>query len=162
MDPVPGVKLRWGIVLILAFLIGAPIICQAFPALAEDGPRARVDIYDGQAVGMCHRQPDMTERELKQAAQVMRAIVNKKGALSPEEEERLIGARKLSTDRLNCLMGKLMAANDIFGWGDAGAYGVPLTEEEAQIAAKYKKDSLMLKRYLEEVLNIKVEQGSGL
>jgi hypothetical protein len=50
-----------------------------------------------------------------------------------------------------------MAANDIFGWGQVEDYGVPLTDKEKKFSVKYKKESLMLKRYMEEVLNVRLE-----
>ena len=138
-------------------LTGALLIHQSSTLLAQDGPEPEVNIYDDRAVGICHRQPEMTEKELKPALELMRAIVDKRGELSPEEEENLISGKELSSDRLNCLMGKIMAANDVFSWGRAEDYGVPLTAKEKKISAKYKKDSLMLKQYLEEVLNVRVE-----
>lgn len=130
------------------------MICMP-PRLAAQ--TAAVDLYDNQAVGVCYQQPDMTERELRKALEAMRAIVDKKGRLSAEEEEALINGEKLTSDRLNCLMGKVMASNDVFEWGRAEDYGVPLTAKEIRIAKKYKKDSLMLKRYMEEVLNVRLE-----
>ncbi len=136
---------------------GALFMHQSSPLMAQDEPAPEIDLYDNQSVGICHKQPEMTERELKRALEVMRTIVDKKGVLSPEEEENLIRGRELGSDRLNCLMGKLMAANDIFGWGRAEDYGVPLTAKEKKFSAKYAKDSLMLKQYLEEVLNVRVE-----
>lgn len=106
---------------------------------------------------VCHGQPEMSERELRRGIKAMRDIIDRHGTLTPEEEENLIRSRGLDSGRLNCLMGKLMAANDIFGWGGAGEYGVPLTSKEKKLSAGYKKESLALKRYMEEVLNVRLE-----
>lgn len=114
-------------------------------------------LYAQAEQSVCYSQPEMTEKELRQGVKAMQDIIELKGSLSPEEEENIIRVRKLTSERLNCLMGKLMAANDIFDWGRAEDYGVPLTDKEKKIAVKYQKDSLMLKRYMEDVLNVRVE-----
>ncbi|UQZ91103.1 hypothetical protein C4J81_18525 [Deltaproteobacteria bacterium Smac51] len=155
MSPITILRLR--AMIAIAALMSALIIYQSSILMAKGGQTPDIDINVGQPTGMCYRQSAMTEKELKLAIEAMRAIVNKKGNLSPEEEESLISSKGLTADRLNCLMGKLMAANDIFNWGSARAYGIPLTDKEQAFAAKYKKDSRMLKRYMEETLNITVE-----
>ncbi len=144
----PLFSIRFFLIALMAMLVQAAALAAQEAEPSPEGPGA---------AGICYGQPDLTEKELQQALAVMRAIVNEKGRLSPEEEEAIIAEKKLASSRLNCLMGKIMAANDVFGWGGSQDYGVPLTKKEERIAKKYKNDSRMLKRYLEEVLNIKVE-----
>jgi hypothetical protein len=115
----------------------------------------RLAAQDG--AGVCAGQAAMMEGELNKAVGLMRDIMAKGGRMTPEEEERLITQRGLASDRLNCILGKLIAANDVFGWGGPEAYGAPLSAKELSFAGKYKKDAERLKKYMEDVLNIRAE-----
>lgn len=106
---------------------------------------------------MCIKQKPLTEKELTKALAVMKDIRELGGNLKPEDEETLVRGHGLTSDRMNCLLGKLMAGNDIFGWGVPAAYGINLTAEELEITKKYAGESRTLKKYLEESLNIKIE-----
>ncbi len=107
--------------------------------------------------GMCAGQDPITEKELAQALAVMDEIINLGGQLSPADEETFIRGQGLTSDRLNCVLGKFMAGNDIFGWGPPEAYGVNLTPPELAAARKFAGQSGKLKKYMEESLNLQVE-----
>ncbi len=107
--------------------------------------------------GMCAGQSAVTEKDLQKALAVMAEIIEMGGRLSPADEETIVRGRGLTSARLNCILGKIMAGNDIFGWGSPEAYGVGLTEDERAIIKKYRNESEGLKTYLEDTLNIKVE-----
>ncbi|MDR0882436.1 MAG: hypothetical protein LBP55_07825 [Candidatus Adiutrix sp.] len=107
--------------------------------------------------GMCDGQAGLNDREVRDALAAMADIAELGDKLKPENEETIIRGRGLTAARLNCILGKVMAGNDIFNWGQAAAYGVSLTGEEEAIVRQYAGESQRLKRYLEEVLNIKVD-----
>jgi hypothetical protein len=120
--------------------------------LAAGGAAAQ----EGEA-GMCAGQREMTAPELNRAMELMREIMALGSRLNPADEETIIRGRGLSSGRLNCLLGKVMAGNDIFNWGPPAAYGVSLSELEMEIAKSFAGETGPLKKYLEEVLNIKAE-----
>ncbi len=107
--------------------------------------------------GMCTGQAPVSEKEMGKALAVLADLQDMGGKLSPGDEETFIRGQGLTSDRMNCILGKLMAGNDIFGWGAPEAYGVSLSPEELAAARKFSKDSAFLRKYLEENLNIKVE-----
>ncbi len=113
---------------------------------------------EGAAEGMCARQADLTDKDVLEAFDVLAEILRLGEDRSPADEENIIRGRGFSAERLNCIFGKIMAGNDIFGWGSPAAYGVTLTEEENKIVKKYPQESRGLKKYLEEELNIKTEK----
>jgi|GEM_PF-2653764 len=107
--------------------------------------------------GMCASQGPITDKELRDALAVMDEIISLGQDLKPADEETIIRGRGLTAPRLNCILGKVMAGNDIFGWGPPEAYGVALTDAERALVKKYDKESEGLRQYLEEELNITVE-----
>lgn len=137
--------------------IAALGILLAGPALAAD---KKVDLSQAAPAGggMCGGQAPVTEKDMGKALEILVDLQEMGGGkLKPGDEETFIRGQGLSSDRMNCVLGKLMAGNDIFGWGAPGAYGVSLTPEELAAARKFAKDSAFLKKYLEENLNIKAE-----
>jgi len=141
--------------IVLLILLGLILV---WPAAADDSFGFNASSANRPAVrGMCDGQGPATDKELRDALAVMGDIISLGSKLKPADEETIIRGRGLTSDRLNCLMGKIMAGNDIFGWGPVEAYGVTLSAEERAITLKYDNESKGLKQYLEEELNIKVE-----
>jgi len=108
-------------------------------------------------VSICAGQREMTAPELNRAMKLMREIIVLGSKLKPADEETIIRGWGLSSGRLNCLLGKVMAGNDIFNWGSPVAYGMSLSELEMGIVKSFAGETGLLKKYLEEVLNIKAE-----
>ena len=128
----------------------------AVPLLWSAVPPAAVTAADGG--GMCDGQPSITESELISAVKVLKELMVMWPKISPDDEETIVRGQGLTTARMNCVLGKLMAGNDIFNWGDGPeAYGVTLTPEELELVQSYHKDSLTLKKHLEVNLNVKGE-----
>lgn len=113
---------------------------------------------DDENGGMCLGQPPITESELISAVKVLKELMTMWPRISPDDEETLVRGNGLTSARMNCVLGKLMAGNDIFKWGGPEAYGVPLNREEMDLVRRYEGDSLALKKHLELNLNIKGEQ----
>ncbi len=103
---------------------------------------------------MCEGQQAVTEKELRISLSLMAELIALAPQLSPQEEEAIIRSRGFEARRLNCVLGKFMAANDIFGWGSAAAYGVTLCGAEKQAALKFASEAPRLKAYLSEELKI--------
>lgn len=103
---------------------------------------------------MCEDQGAVTEKEFRISLSLMAELIALAPQLSPQEEEAIIKSRGFEARRLNCVLGKFMAANDIFGWGSAAAYGVTLSEAEKKAALKFTSEVPRLKAYLSEELKI--------
>jgi hypothetical protein len=108
--------------------------------------------------GMCKGQPPVVESELVGAVNILKELMVMWPKISSEDEETIVRGYGLTSDRMNCVLGKLMAGNDIFNWGGPEAYGVSLSPEELELVQRYQSDSLILKKHLEENLNIKAEE----
>jgi len=132
--------------LIISFSLAWPFIFGVPGLMAAD---------DG---GMCAGQKPITDKEVVEAFDALAEILKMGDQRSPADEENMIRGRGLSAERLNCVFGKIMAGNDIFGWGEPSAYGVSLSDEEKKIIKKYANESKGLKKYLEEELNITTEK----
>lgn len=132
-------------------------ICAGPAVWAEDNFGFNSSAAKPAATGMCAGQGKANDKELRDALAVMGEIISLGPGLKSADEETIIRGRGLTSDRLNCLLGKIMAGNDIFGWGSPEAYGVSLTAQERDLVRKYTNESEGLKQYLEEALNIKVE-----
>lgn len=126
-----------------------PLICAAMLFFFPAGPAA--------GAGVCDGQPPIADKEIRDALEVIGEFLRMGGDLSPGDEETLIRGRGLTSERLNCVLGKVMAGNDIFGWGSTSAYGLSLSPEETKLVKKYINESQGLKEYLEQSLNIQVE-----
>lgn len=111
----------------------------------------------GGETGICAGQREMTASELNRAMKLMREIIVLGSKLKPADEETIIRGWGFSSGRLNCLLGKVMAGNDIFNWGPPVTYGMSLSELEIRIVKSFAGETDLLKKYLEEVLNIKAE-----
>lgn len=107
--------------------------------------------------GMCVGQKQVTEAQMGGALAIMEEIISLGKNLTPEDEETIIRSQGLTSERMNCILGKLMAGNDIFGWGPPGAYGVELSPEELESSRKFNEETTPLRKYLEETLNIELE-----
>ena len=127
--------------------------------LAAAGPARAQDDLNSVATGICHNQPAITDKEIRDSLEVIGDFLRLGGDLTPSDEETLIRGRGLTSDRMNCVLGKVMAGNDIFNWGSIEAYGpsLNLSQEEAKLVKKYINESQGLKEYLEQSLNIQVE-----
>lgn len=137
--------------LLIAFICAGPVLG------ADDNFGFGPSTAKPAAAGMCDGQAAINDKELRDALAVMGDIISMGPDLKPADEETIIRGRGLTSERLNCLLGKIMAGNDIFGWGSPEAYGVSLTTKERDLVRKYNNESEGLKQYLEEALNIKVE-----
>ncbi len=113
-------------------------------------------LAETQSDSVCAGQSSLSAPELEKALAIMEKIIIHKG-LSPKDEEKLVIREGLTVERLNCLLAKFMAAEDIFSWGTPSAYGVHLTPLELKAAAQFSAQAPALKKYLEETLNIKAE-----
>ena len=108
--------------------------------------------------GMCDGQPPVSESELVSAVKVLKELMVMWPKISPDDEETIVRGQGLTTARMNCVLGKLMAGNDIFNWGSGPeAYGVSLSPEEMELVQRHHQDSLTLKKHLEVNLNVKGE-----
>lgn len=107
--------------------------------------------------GMCDGQAPLIESELVSAIKALNELKALEGKASETDEESIVRGYGLTIARMNCILGKLMAGNDIFNWGGPVGYGVSLTPEERAIVTRYKDESLVLKKYMENDLNIKIE-----
>lgn len=137
--------------LLIAFTCAGPVIG------ADDNFGFSTSTAKPADTGMCAGQGPINDKELRDALAVMGDIISMGPDLKPADEETIIRGRGLTSERLNCLLGKIMAGNDIFGWGSPEVYGVSLTTKERDLVRKYNNESEGLKQYLEEALNIKVE-----
>ena len=109
--------------------------------------------------GMCDGQPPISESELVGAVKVLKELMVMWPKISPDDEETIVRGQGLTTPRMNCVLGKLMAGNDIFNWNSGPeAYGVSLSPEELDLVQRHHQDSLILKKHLEVNLNVKGEQ----
>lgn len=138
------------------------VLAGLFLALAFPAPPVKaLDEYDlglsQTPQPMCDSQKPLSESELKISLSLMKEIMNLAGNLTPEEEEAIVKSRGFTSDRLNCVLGKFMAANDIFGWGSPPAYGMDLSDEEYKVCLKYADEGPALRKYLIESLNIQVD-----
>ena len=109
------------------------------------------------APGMCAGQPPVTGKEMGETLDLMNEIIELGETLAPEDEETIIRSRGITAERMNCILGKLMAGSDIFNWGPPEAYGVSLNPTEMKAAKNLKTKIKPLKKYLEDTLNIKAE-----
>ena len=127
--------------------------------LATGGQARAQDESNSGAPGICHNQPAITDKEIRDSLEVIGDFLRLGGDLTPGDEETLIRGRGLTSDRMNCILGKVMAGNDIFNWGSIEAYGLSLSlsPEETKLVKKYVNESQGLKDYLEQSLNIQVE-----
>ena len=112
----------------------------------------------GESGGMCGGQPPVVESEVVSSIQVLKELMAMWPRISPADEETIVRGYGLTSARMNCILGKLMAGNDIFNWGSPEAYGVTLTPEEMDLLRQHQNDSLILKKHLEQNLNIRGEQ----
>ncbi|MDR1044139.1 MAG: hypothetical protein LBP33_03350 [Candidatus Adiutrix sp.] len=129
-----------------------PILADAAGAEDRHSLRGTIAQPEPDGVGLCAGQRPAAERDLKAALDILREI-----RLRPADEDTIIRKRGFTPQGLNCLFSKIMAGNDIFGWGSPAAYGVFLKPEELEAVRKYGRESLELREYLEEVLNIRLE-----
>lgn len=106
---------------------------------------------------VCEGQKPLTAKELRLSLSIMKELMKLSNELTPEDEEAILKSRGFKADRLNCVISKYMAANDIFNWGAPEAYGVSLSQEELETAAGFKDEVGFLKKYLEDTLNITPE-----
>lgn len=147
-DRVPAITKIWlgpGLVfLVLLTLLSLP--GQLILAQAPDQPP-----------GMCAGQKQVTEADMAGTLAIMSEIMEMGPELTPDDEETIIRSRGLTSERMNCILGKLMAGNDIFGWGSPGAYGVELSPDEITATGKFQKETMPLHKYLEEGLNISLD-----
>lgn len=148
----------------LATTLIAPLLIvflSLSPAAANDNFGFDVSVATPSSSGMCAGQGPATDKELRDALAVMGEIITLGPDLKSTDEETIIRGRGLTAARLNCLLGKIMAGNDIFGWGSPEAYGVGLTANERALVKKYDNESEGLKQYLVEELNIQVDDDAS-